>query len=157
METIIGMGTITGYARTATENLGTTTELPNLERQKAALIEAGCGTVFGEVGSGILPLHERLVLMGVIRDLHPGDTLIIYDRARLSRSIVEFCVILSNLQTRGVELSVLSDGLRVLSRGTESIDLASLVRDRSDLLAELRESAPVRPRGGSRPRSTTAS
>ncbi len=93
------MGAIIGYARTALEE-------SNIGLQKAALLQAGCEMVLEETCSGILPLAERTGLVKQLGNLQPGDTLVVCNMARLSRSHPCLMMILSDLQKREVNFRV---------------------------------------------------
>ena len=102
------MGTVIGYARSATT--GT-----SLSQQKAALLQGGCRTVIEETCSGMLPLADRTGLVEVLVSLQPGDTLVVCDVARLSRSFLGFAEIMSDLQKRDVKLRILSPAKELTS------------------------------------------
>ena len=102
------MGTIIGYARTACRLQSSTQEDANLAKQRAALVAAGCESVFEEFCSGMLPLADRKDLTEVLESLQAGDTLIVCDVARLSSSFLGFAEVMSDLQKRDVKLRILS-------------------------------------------------
>lgn len=56
----------------------------------------------------MLPLADRSGLIEVLGELHPGDTLVVCDVARLSRSFLCLAMVLSDLQKRDVKLRVLN-------------------------------------------------
>ena len=93
------MGTVIGYARAASTG-------SNLSQQKATLLQAGCETIFEETCSGILPLVERTGLVAVLGNLRPGDTLVVCDMARLSRSLPCLTTVLADLKRGGIVLRV---------------------------------------------------
>ncbi|WP_184203968.1 recombinase family protein [Armatimonas rosea] len=128
------MGTIIGYARTAIETRTSPSNGSRLDRQKVALVEAGCDVVFGEICSGMAHLEECPVLMGLLQELNFGDTLVVCDLTRLSRSVAVLCSILSDLQERGIEVRVLGELPEVippaflLSESLESLRDIALIR-----------------------------
>jgi DNA invertase Pin-like site-specific DNA recombinase len=101
------MGSLIGYARTASSPHGSTCEYINLAKQRAALVAAGCESVFEELCSGMLPLADRKGFAEVLKSLQAGDTLVVVDMARLSRSFLGLAVILSDLQKHDVKLRIL--------------------------------------------------
>ena len=125
------MGSLIGYARTQTS----LPEDANLAKQKAALIAAGCERVFEESCSGMLPLVDRTVLTQVLESLQSGDTLIVCDIARLSRSLLGLVMVLSDLQQRGVTLRVLDqpqelvDIDQVLDQASRNVDVLKSLDD----------------------------
>ena len=114
------MGSLIGYARTQ----ASLREDANLAKQKAALVAAGCERVFEESCSGMLPLVDRTVLTQVLERLQSGDTLIVCDIARLSRSLLGLVMVLSDLQQQGITLRVL-DHLQELVDIDQVLDQAS--------------------------------
>lgn len=111
------METIIGYARSATT--GT-----SLSQQKTTLLQAGCSSVIEETCSGMLPLADRTGLAEVFGRLQPGDSLVVCDVARLSRSVLGLVMVLSDLQKRGVKLRVL-DRPGEFTNLDQMMDLAS--------------------------------
>ncbi|WP_309707456.1 recombinase family protein [Armatimonas sp.] len=89
------MGKIIGYARVANSE-------SDIEAQKAALSAAGCTQFFEDVGSGNLP-----GLAKALATLSPGDTLVVNELSRLSRSSTRRLEILEELQLRRIFLSSL--------------------------------------------------
>ena len=67
-----------GYARVSTKEQGFALQLD-------ALRKAGCEQVYQEVASGAKT--ERPVLAGLLRELRPGDVLVIWKLDRLGRSL----------------------------------------------------------------------
>lgn len=91
-----------GYGRVSTL---TQTE----ETQRAALEAAGCDVVHTEtISSG---KKDRPVLAKVMRELQPGDTLVICKLDRWARSLKELLVMAAELQERGVALHVLDQAI----------------------------------------------
>ena len=87
-----------GYGRVST---ATQTE----EQQQAALKAAGCDVVHTEtISSG---KKDRPVLAKVMRELQPGDTLVIVKLDRWARSLKELLTMAAELDERGVALHVL--------------------------------------------------
>jgi DNA invertase Pin-like site-specific DNA recombinase len=91
-----------GYGRVSTL---TQTE----ETQRAALEAAGCDEIHTEtISSG---KKERPVLAQVMRELQPGDTLVICKLDRWARSLKELLVMAAELQERGVTLYVIDQAI----------------------------------------------
>ncbi|WP_309685311.1 recombinase family protein [Armatimonas sp.] len=126
------MGTLIGYARTASRLQDSTQEDANLAKQRAALLAAGCDSVFEEFSSGMLTLADRTGLTQVLGNLQAGDTLVVYDVARLSNSLPGFAEIMSDLQKRDVKL-------RILSPARELTSLAQVLDRESHILNRPRE------------------
>lgn len=118
------MGTLIGYARTASRLQDSTQEDANLAKQRAALLAAGCDSVIEEFCSGMLPLADRTGLTEVLGSLQAGDTLMVCDVARLSSSFLGFAEIMSDLQKRDVKLRILSPAKEFTSLG-QVLDQAS--------------------------------
>ena len=123
------MGTVIGYARTACRLQSSTQKDANLAKQRAALVAAGCESVFEEFCSGMLPLADRMGLTQVLGSLQAGDTLMVCDVARLSRSFLGFAEIMSDLQKRDVKLRILSPA-RELTSLDQVLDRESHVLNR---------------------------
>lgn len=123
------MGSLIGYARTASGLQDSTEEDANLAKQRAALLAAGCASVVEEFCSGMLPLADRTGLTEVLGSLQAGDTLMVCDVARLSSSFLGFAEIMSDLQKRDVKLRILSPARELTSLG-QVLDRESHILDR---------------------------
>lgn len=88
-----------GYARvsTPTQNLG---------RQVRALREAGCERIFEETASGA-SLRGRPQLSAAIRMLAEGDTLILAEWDRATRSLIDGVQIITRVADRGATIKAL--------------------------------------------------
>ncbi|TXS85102.1 DNA invertase [Corynebacterium sp. LK10] len=92
-----------GYARVSTSD-------QIVDLQVDALRAAGCGEIVTETGSGYAtgarPLRDHL-----LSELQQGDTLVIWRLDRLGRSMAEVLQIVDDLNSRGVNLISLTDGV----------------------------------------------
>jgi DNA invertase Pin-like site-specific DNA recombinase len=83
-----------GYARVATDD-----QTPHL--QLAALKKAGCKTIFKDDGlSGATTKHPAL--LRCLKQLEPGDTLIVWKLDRLGRSLRALITISISSSTEGL-------------------------------------------------------
>ena len=89
-----------GYARVSTDAQDTAA-------QERALKAAGCDRVHLEQASG--GDRTRPVLRGVLRDLRPGDTLVVVRLDRLARSLGHLLEVIEGLEARGAHFRSLSD------------------------------------------------
>jgi DNA invertase Pin-like site-specific DNA recombinase len=89
-----------GYARVSTGG-------QDLGAQRAALRAAGCAEVVEETGSGADRARPELV--GLLRRLRPGDTLVVVRIDRLARSLGHLLSVMAALKARGVGFRSLGD------------------------------------------------
>ena len=80
-----------GYARVSTDD-----QTPTL--QLAALKKAGCKTIFKDNGL-FGATAKRSALLGCLKQLEPGDTLIVWKLDRLGRSLRHLIIMLANSST----------------------------------------------------------
>lgn len=122
---------IIGYARVSTDEQSTAAQADELKA-------AGCSRVFEEHGSGAS--RDRPVLNQLLRDLAPGDTLMIVRFDRLARSLSHLLAVVEDLNARDVQFRSLRDpvdtsspqgkfALQVLGAAAELE--RSLIRDRT--------------------------
>jgi DNA invertase Pin-like site-specific DNA recombinase len=91
-----------GYGRVSTRD-------QNPDGQQDALVAAGCEQVFIDQACGKLASRPRLdEALRVARD---GDQLIVTKLDRLGRSLEHLIALSGQLQTRGVDLVVLDQGI----------------------------------------------
>ena len=93
---------IIGYCRVSTFD-------QNLDLQKEALKEAGCKFIYEEKQSG-KNVH-RPVLQECLSNMHPHDTLVVYKLDRLSRSLKDTINIVEDLQSKGIHLKSITEGI----------------------------------------------
>src|SRR5262249_40786833 len=92
-----------GYARVSTDD-------QNPALQLAALKRAGCKTVFKDEGlSGATT--KRPALLRCLKQLHPGDALIVWKLDRLGRSLRDLIILLDDLKQRGVKFRSLTEAI----------------------------------------------
>lgn len=88
-----------GYARVSTSEQETQLQLD-------ALRNAGVRRVFSEKGSGVGP---RLELQRALRELRPGDVLVVYKLDRLARSLKDLLALLDRLRHMGCAVRSLTE------------------------------------------------
>lgn len=98
--------TIIGYARVSTKD-------QNEARQLKSLKEAGCTRIYTEKVSGATT--ERPELQRMLSELEQGDTIVIHELSRLSRSTKDLIDLVETLKEKGVGLRSLSDSWLDLS------------------------------------------
>jgi DNA invertase Pin-like site-specific DNA recombinase len=101
-------GALIGYARVSTAG-------QVLDRQEHALAEAGCIRIFADKLSG--KSAERPELAACLDYLRPGDTLVVPSLDRLSRSLADLIVIVSELRRQGVGFKSLHEVLDTTTPG----------------------------------------
>jgi DNA invertase Pin-like site-specific DNA recombinase len=89
-----------GYARVSTKD-------QDLAVQINALDAAGCHPIHEEKRSGAKG-KDRPVRDELLRQLEPGDTLVVYKLDRLGRSLTDLLAIVEDLEARGVAFKVLT-------------------------------------------------
>jgi DNA invertase Pin-like site-specific DNA recombinase len=93
-------GHLIGYARVSTDEQGTD---PQLDELRAA----GCVTVREEHASGAD--RNRPVLARLLRDISPGETLVVVRLDRLARSVSHLLAVIEQLEARGAHFRSLHD------------------------------------------------
>ena len=93
-------GRLIGYARVSTEEQGTD---PQLDELRAA----GCDTVREEHASGAD--RTRPVLARLLRDIGPGETLVVVRLDRLARSVSHLLAVIEQLEAKGAHFRSLRD------------------------------------------------
>src|SRR6201746_1034453 len=93
-------GRLIGYARVSTEDQGTD---PQLDELRAA----GCETVLEEHASGAD--RNRPVLARLIREIRPGETLVVVRLDRLARSVGHLLAVIEQLEVAGAHFRSLRD------------------------------------------------
>ena len=89
-----------GYARVSTEEQGTD---PQLDELRAA----GCDTVCEEYASGAD--RTRPVLARLLREIRPGETLVVVRLDRLARSVSHLLAVIEQLEAQGAHFRSLRD------------------------------------------------
>lgn len=93
-------GKLTGYARVSTDDQDTD---PQFDELRAA----GCETVLEEHASGAD--RGRPVLARLLRDIRPGDTLVVVRLDRLARSVSHLLAVVEQLEASGAHFRSLRD------------------------------------------------
>lgn len=89
-----------GYARCSTNETR-----QDIDRQVRELRAAGATRIWREYEHGDAPTKEQQALMW--ESLHQGDTVIITEPSRLSRSVQQFCQIVETIKERRIRLQIL--------------------------------------------------
>jgi DNA invertase Pin-like site-specific DNA recombinase len=89
-----------GYARVSTEDQATDAQMDELRA-------AGCEVVHQEHGSGAS--RARPVLSRLLRDIHPGEVLVVVRLDRLARSVSHLLEVIEDLEEKGAHFRSLRD------------------------------------------------
>lgn len=118
-----------GYARLSTQEQSTDTQIDELRA-------AGCHRIHQEHERG--PSGTRPVLARLLRDLDPGDVLVVVRLDRLARSVRHLLEVIEGLEKRGVQFRALRDPIDTSTpHGRLSVQvLEAVVRLERSLLAE---------------------
>ncbi len=93
-------GRLIGYARVSTEEQGT-------NPQRDELQAAGCETILEEHASGAD--RSRPVLARLLREIQPGETLVVVRLDRLARSVSHLLTVIEQLEASGAHFRSLRD------------------------------------------------
>jgi DNA invertase Pin-like site-specific DNA recombinase len=93
-------GRLIGYARVSTEDQDT-------DPQGDELRAAGCAIVLEEYASGAD--RARPVLARLLREIHPGETLVVVRLDRLARSVSHLLAVIEQLEAKGAHFRSLHD------------------------------------------------
>lgn len=93
---------LVGYARVSTDD-------QSLDMQTSALKKAGCINIYEEKISGTKVIRGQLEL--AMRDLRPGDTLVVWRMDRLARSISDLLNKLKRLEEAGAKFRSLTESI----------------------------------------------
>ena len=144
------MSNIIGYARVSTIS-------QNLDAQIDALKQSGCTKIFTDKESGVKPSRSGWdKLLAYIR---PGDTLVITELSRMSRSLMHLLEIVKVLEDLNVELKSLRENIdtsTATGRGFLSIMgvISQMEREiKAERAAAGRAAAKARGKTGGRPRT----
>jgi DNA invertase Pin-like site-specific DNA recombinase len=143
-----GLKMILGYARVSTEE-------QNLDRQLDSLKAAGCEKIFQEKITGTK--RDREELDKLLEQMRQGDTVVISDLTRLSRSTKDLIELSEKLRNKGVELKSLKESIDTSTATGKAMFgmLAVIAQFERDLISERTKeglaSARARGRNGGRP------
>ena len=98
--TVPAKSRLVGYARVSTEDQGTD---PQLDELRAA----GCAVLHEEHASGAD--RTRPVLARVLREIRPGETLVVVRLDRLARSVAHLLAVIEQLEAKGAHFRSLRD------------------------------------------------
>lgn len=98
---------IYGYARVSSK--GQAKDGNSIEAQTDALKTAGAAEVYTDVYTGTTT--ERPALDQLLRELRPGDTLIVTKLDRIARSVQQGISLIDELANKGVRINVLNMGV----------------------------------------------
>ena len=141
-----------GYARVSTRE-------QNLDMQVIALENAGCEKIYEEIVSGVKA--DRPVLNNLLKQLRPGDTLVVWKLDRLGRSLKHLVDLVQVLIQNNIDLCSLNDPIdTTTSQGRLIFNIfASLAAFERDVIRERTQAglsaARARGRRGGRPKGLT--
>ena len=95
------MGKLLGYARVSTND-------QDLSAQTGDLKKAGCKAVYTDVASGVRT--SRPGLDACLKNLRPGDTLLVWRLDRLGRSMPHLVALIEKLRRQGISFKSICDG-----------------------------------------------
>jgi DNA invertase Pin-like site-specific DNA recombinase len=118
-----------GYARVSTDDQGTDSQLDELR-------DAGCDMVLEEHASGAD--RARPVLARLLRDIRPGETLVVVRPDRLARSVSHLLAVIEQLEAAGAHFRSLRDPIDTTTpQGMFSLQvLGAVARLERALIAE---------------------
>jgi DNA invertase Pin-like site-specific DNA recombinase len=138
-----------GYARISTRE-------QNLTMQVIALEEAGCEKIYEEVTSGAK--SDRPILNNLIKQLRPGDVLVVWKLDRLGRSLKHLIELVQTFSEGNIGLCSLNDPIDTTTPGGRLVFniFASLAEFERDIIRQRTqaglEAARCRGKLGGRPR-----
>ncbi|MBC8235633.1 recombinase family protein [bacterium] len=138
-----------GYARVSTTS-------QNLDSQIDALSSLGCTKIFSDQQSGVSETREGFERL--MEYLRAGDSLVVTELSRLSRSLKHLLTVVERLEEKGVEIISLRENIdtsTATGRCFLSImgAIAQMERElKSERATAGREAAKARGRTGGRPR-----
>jgi DNA invertase Pin-like site-specific DNA recombinase len=141
-------GRLIGYARVSTEDQGT-------DPQRDDLRAAGCDVVLEERASGAD--RSRPVLARLLREIRPGETLVVVRLDRLARSVSHLLAVIEQLEANGAHFRSLRDPIDTTTpQGMFSLQVLGAVAQLERALIAERTKAGLRAarsrgRGQSRP------
>ena len=129
-------GRLLGYARVSTEDQAT-------DAQTDELGAAGCATVYREHGSGAS--RARPELARLMREIRPGDVLVVVRLDRLDRSVSHLLDVIERLEENGAHFRSLRDPIDTWTpQGMFSLQVLGAVAQLERALISERTKAGVR-------------
>ena len=101
------------------------TDLQDQERQVIALKKAGAEKIYGDFITGVSNFNERPELIKCLEEIEEGNTLLISELSRLSRSFLGMVNEVSKLIERGIHIKTLDKKLDTTSMPKEIIVIAN--------------------------------
>jgi DNA invertase Pin-like site-specific DNA recombinase len=144
---------LVGYARVSTDD-------QNLDLQRDALTQMGCGKLYEDMESGAKA--ERPGLLMALEVLRDGDTLVVWRLDRLGRSLKDLIALVEKLETRGIALQSLQENIDTRSSGGKLVFhlFGALAEFERNLIRERTQAglsaARARGRTGGRPKALDA-
>lgn len=138
-----------GYARVSTSG-------QNLDSQVDALKAAGCTKIFSDKVSGVK--EDRPGWNQVMEYLREGDTLVITELSRMSRSLAHLLKVVQELEGKGVKIESLRENINTTTAtGRAFLSIMGAINQmerelRAERTAAGREAARARGRSGGRPK-----
>ncbi len=129
-------GRLIGYARVSTDEQAT-------EAQEIELRSAGCDQIVQEHGSGAS--RVRPALSRLLRELGPGDTLVVVRLDRLARSVSHLLEVIEDLSAKGAHFRSLRDPIDTSTpQGMFSLQVLGAVAQLERALISERTKAGIR-------------
>ena len=144
------MGDRIGYARVSTRE-------QNLDSQLDLLRQAGCAKIITDKISGAST--DRPGWNELIAYIRPGDTIVVTELSRMSRSLLHFLSTVQDLQEKGIQVQSLRENIDpTTATGKAFMGFMGVIHElERDLKAERaaagRASAKSRGKSGGRPRT----
>lgn len=139
-----------GYARVSSVG-------QNLDSQTDALHQAGCGRIFSEKMTGTR--MDRPAWDQVLEYVRPGDTIVVTELSRMTRSLLDLLDTVKVLEQRGVNLLSLRENIdTTTATGRCFLSMMGAIHQverelRAERAAAGRTSAKARGKTGGRPRT----
>ena len=129
-------GRLLGYARVSTEEQAT-------DPQRDELARAGCAPIVEEHGSGAS--RARPELARLLREIRPGDTLVVVRLDRLARSVSHLLEVIERLEAKGAHFRSLNDPIDTSTpQGMFSLQVLGAVAQLERALISERTKAGIR-------------
>jgi DNA invertase Pin-like site-specific DNA recombinase len=139
-----------GYARVSSRD-------QNLDSQKDMLKAAGCEKIFEEKASGVG--EERPEWEKLLEYVREGDTIVVAELSRMTRSLTHLLTLVQQLETRGIQIASLREHIDTsTAAGRAFLAIIGAINQmerelKADRAAAGRASAKARGKTGGRPRT----